>query len=212
MIDHWLSQLYFSSFSHLLLHIHSDQMTTWDGRSDDSTSGGDLVLRHVDAAVVVSEVVAVVVHPALRRLATSQQIHCHTGRCDSAPAQTLGRWDRLDDQRSTGRVSVVTNYPRRTTLRYTRWRIGNHIIRYLPNSVKSILSERCLRLLTGLREKSKAGFKQVLIKKIVISHVTETKSRPEDSSTSKRKPTIPDLNITSIKLTQIGTVMNHLTD
>jgi len=57
-----------------------------------------------------------VVHPALRRRTPDDQVDGHTRRAHRAPVETVGRRDRLDDQRGASRLRVVANYPRRAAV------------------------------------------------------------------------------------------------
>ena len=67
--------------------------------------------------VLAAEVVAVVVHPAQRRLAAGHQVDGDTRGAHRAPAQTLVSRDRLDDERSADRLRVGPYDPRRPTFR-----------------------------------------------------------------------------------------------
>ena len=72
------------------------------------------------------------VHPALRRCAAGQQVDGYTRRCHGTPTQTLDRLDWLHDERSTDRVCVVANYPRRTALRCNHAQHQyHHLIQYI---------------------------------------------------------------------------------
>lgn len=84
-------------------------------RSNGSTSCDDFILGDVDSAVATKNVLTTVMQPALRRCAAVHQVGGHTRRRHSAPAQAVGRRDRLDDQRPTHRVRVLANCPRRPT-------------------------------------------------------------------------------------------------
>jgi len=81
-------------------------------------AGGNLVLDDEVAAVFTQQVLAIMVHPALRRRAPRDQVDGNTRRIESAPAQTLLGRDRLDDQPGADRLRVVADDPRRSTLRF----------------------------------------------------------------------------------------------